>query len=554
MRRFAYIILATALITMTAFVAHSQESARKALSFRLENNPSGRTEQAVAFPKKAQRLSNEAGRIKVIADVPDSVLTAFQLAADSWSAKIKNRVPVYIQVVDEVIDPSLPMLVNAFYKEENMLPTALDSQHRTLPNGSLDSPDAMIFWNGDMDWNCSFSNQSNNSGLNVYSYGLRAIAIALGFGASVTQYDGDEAIVFQETKPTVFDDLVFAGETKLSSLESGSSTLAGFVVKPNVYAFKESSDFKLYSPPSYELGKSLVYLDKRASIMHYEFGQADKNFNIDTATITLLNQLGWNLREPAKAKIACDNIGDDGIGSAYESHSFTLVSDDEIEAYSWKLTLWDKNGQEKIVAQGNDATFTNGALTDIGTYARNASGDVDATVSCSYRVDNEWFGAVPFKLSLETKPQIIAISEPEIIVKDNSPIFYARFTVEYIGAEMITIIMEEDGDVNLRYFYVEEPIIAHVVTRNMNSHYYNWVDIKVANKYGSATETLEFEPVESRGASIDAIVADGSLNKVYNAQGIYIGEYTTEDLQGLSGGIYFIGNTNGSSTKKILIR
>ncbi len=119
---------------------------------------------------------------------------------------------------------------------------------------------------------------------------------------------------------------------------------------------------------------------------------------------------------------------------------------------------------------------------------------------------------------------------------------------------MITVIMEEDGDVNLRYFYVEEPLIAHVVTLNMNSNYYNWVDIKVANKYGSATETLEFKPVENSGAYIDTVLAESALSKVYNAQGIYLGEYMTEDLRTLEGGIYFIANTNGSPIKKILIR
>lgn len=503
------------------------------------------------FPKKTQRLSSQGGLIKIGADddVPDSVLTAFQLAADSWAAKIKNKIPIYIQVINAIIDPELPMLVNAFYKEETMHPSALDAQF-TQQSSDENSPDAMIFWNSELNWNCSFSNHTNNSGLNVYSYGLRAIAISLGFGSSVTQYDGDPAIVFQEPLPTAFDDLIFSGETRLSDLESGSQAIAEFVVKPNVYAFEETPEYKLYTPDTYTLGKSLVYLDNPNSIMHYQFGQDDKNFNIDEATITLLNQIGWNLAEPTTAKISCDKIGEDGVGSVYESYVFSLS--ENAEAYRWKLTLWSKNGQEQTAAQGNSPTFTVAPFTAIDNYARNASGDIEALVSCEYCVGNEWMEAKAFKLSLETKPQIISISEPEIVYLDNSTLFYARFTVEYVGAEMVTLVIEEDGDVNLRYFYVEEPRIAHVTTRNMNNLFYNWLDIKVVNKYGTATETLEFEPGESRGgAFVTTLHSETKLVNVYNTQGHYLGEYEADTLPKLQNGIYITKDCNGKTSKII---
>ena len=305
--------------------------------------------------------------------------------------------------------------------------------------------------------------------------GLRSIAIALGFGSSVIQ-ESINKYNYTNLFPTCFDNLIIDKDhRRLTSLFAGAKEFADFVTSDNLMV----NTYPLYSPKQYDPFRSLVYLKTDNSIMSESIGMGDKMFKIDNCTLEILNSLGWNLpMETSVFKIRCNDIGEDGLGSAYNSHSFYLDAErNSISEINWNFYLKNKGGEYISVSTGNNFDFTINEISNPREYFVNLDGDLEGKVECEYMLSGNIFKAAPFSISLELKPEILSIDDVVVISNDDYS-FNLLFNVRYTGADYINVEVEEEYNTTVRLYTFEEPFIAHVKTGNITSLYYSWVTIE----------------------------------------------------------------------------
>ena len=107
----------------------------------------------------------------------------------------------------------------------------------------------------------------------------------------------------------------------------------------------------------------------------------------------------------------CDDIGSDGIGSAYIPHSFSVENEGEVSAYLWHFYLKNQQGKYVEVSGGDTTpTFEIAAITEPEKYAV-TDGCLDGVVECLYTVSDTQYYTILFPLSLELKPYNIDIDD-----------------------------------------------------------------------------------------------------------------------------------------------
>ena len=261
--------------------------------------------------------------------------------------------------------------------------------------------------------------------------------------------------------------------------------------------------------------------------------------------------------------IKCDNISNNGIGSSYEPHTFSLLKGDKnISNYSWRFLLKDKQGNYTRISNGTGESFTIAEISSPDNYFVNVNGDLEGRIECDYTLDGKRYSAIPFTLSLELEPIIFSIDD--LTVVNSVPYgFYLTFTVRYAGADYVSVEVEEEYSTNLRNYRFDEPYIAHVKTGNITNLYYSWVYVIVSNKYGTAQETMEFAPtcgVKELEATSD-ISSNSHIVKIvlYNIDGIPTFNGTPFEFENktFKPGVYVkkeIFDTGESRTSKVLFK
>ena len=259
--------------------------------------------------------------------------------------------------------------------------------------------------------------------------------------------------------------------------------------------------------------------------------------------------------------IDCDDISVDGIGSSYLSHTFTLSRGDvNITAYHWKFLLKNRNGEFVQVSDCISESFTIGEIISPDDYYHTENGELDGRVECEYILNGISCSAAPFAVLLDLKPSILSIDDLEVI-NHGQYTFSLQFTVRYVGADMLYVELEEEFISAVRYERYYEPYIAHVNTGKMSNHFYSWVTLKVTNKYGTTTETMEYAPVYPPTAITD--VEPDSTSEVirillYNLNGAKVFDSTPSEFSRLQlkQGIYIkneIYENGESKTSKICL-
>ena len=558
------------LILITPSLICAQKPSITQLRFYQYANSYSTSSLTQEFPQKSLRHNSQSGTfILNFEDTPDSIQTAAKAACEFWASKLKNRQPIrlnfsFMSLSD--FGENLAILTTPSYMADTnpFMPSALFSHINNFEVSDNNQPDGLIWINSDLNWNCAFSSTSSSSqSLNLYSHILRSVAICLGFGSSVTEYEPSEGLCFQEIgHPSLFDHLIFSDNTRLSTLEDFSPELYEFTTNNPVYAYLKDQDHILFTPQEYHIGESLIFLDNPQSLMHYDLGYGNVFFDIDNLTIELLNEIGWDLQLNKTVSILCDDIDEDGIGSAYSAHSFKL-SDENISQHNWTFKVFDAAANEIIVYESNNAVFLLPAIGDNPTYARNINGDIIGQLECIFEENGVVKSAI-FKLSLELKPSINSIFNITKHWVDGSPNFGLTFCVDYSGADNLSVFIEQEYSSGITRQRIYEPFIAHVKIRSLAPIVYNWIDITVSNKYGSVTETIELEPTlrQVEQSELDAISTSTNRNvAIYNSQGICIGIYAERESYQLPlpTGLYIFkySSDNFNSieiTKKIAIK
>lgn len=480
------------------------------------------------LPLKADRLSNNEGTIVLTYDesLPDSIQTSLLAAKKLWESKLHTIQPIYILVTFEPLGEDISMIADVTYCGQSDLtdcPRALASQISNVAYGSIDSPDGLIILNSDIDWNCRFSKDATSE-YNLPTMVLRGIAKCLGFGSCIIE-DGPNQFSFLWGVPSYFDKLLYCNSTALSDLRGESSEMANFVTSNNVYLRSGSNDHKIYAPKTFMPYMSLCYFDDNNSIMSYSLGQGNIDLSIDDKTLDVLRAIGWDLPQ-ATLRINCNNISANGIGSSYESHTFSLDKGNEnVSNFSWRFLLKNKQGSYTQISKGNSENFTIDKISSVDNFYININGDLEGRIECDYSLNGKRHSAVPFSLSLELKPIIQSIDNVSITPNGEYE-FYATFDVKYTGADYISVEIEEEYNTTLRNYRFDEPYIAHVKTGNITNLYYSWVTIIVSNKYGTTSESIEYAP------TFDTKNAESLIQEVTYDYQLFLGSREKLDCKG----------------------
>lgn len=516
-------------------------------------------------PKKVHRTNSNRGHINIHYDMPvaDSVMVAIDYAKELWENRLQNSTPIQINISFESLgDDSIAMISFASYNERfdyEGFPNSLASQLSNEFLGDIEVPDGYIVFNEDVDWNCYFTTTETES-YNIPTMALRGIARCLGFGSSIVE-DGEGAVCYETGFPTLFDKLLYVDNKCMTHLSNSSPELKEFVTSNNVVIKSNNTEFDIYSPSEYVQDVSLCYFKEENSLMSHNLGQGNVYLQIDDDTIDVLKALGWNFPNQ-DVNITCDNISENGIGSAYESHTFSLSADNaDSFDYVWNFYVKDMNQEFVGISSGDASTFKISKFQNTDSYYRNINGDIEGVVTCDYIEGGVHKSTNPFSVYLEVKPTIKLINDVKVIpVGDYEA--QVLFNATYLGADYITVEVEEEYDSAVRLERFDEPFIAHVQTGNISTLFYTWITVIANNKYGTMYETIEIEPqfVKRKNRLRDSYTYDNNGNfVVYNINGdiLYSGAKDDIESMNLPKGLYITVLYMGDDKytyKKILIR
>ncbi|MCM1065996.1 MAG: hypothetical protein NC418_00290 [Muribaculaceae bacterium] len=255
--------------------------------------------------------------------------------------------------------------------------------------------------------------------------------------------------------------------------------------------------------------------------------------------------------ETSPLEIVCAD-SNDGKVSAYTEHQFALS--ESVDNAEWIFKVLITDDEEKVVSESTGTAFTIPAIGDNDEYPRSTDGIICAVVECTYVRDGEENTAT-YKLSLELKPVIHGIYNLEKKYSDDGDYFTASFDVEFSGSDCLWIYVEEEYSSTRVAKFFTEPSPVHVSTSKINALYYSWIDIKVNNSYGSASETIESAPTYLGGSSSLSLnnIDENSLIDVYSISGNLIGKFAPEEFRSanLRQGIYILNVYAGSKLQSV---
>lgn len=499
-------------------------------------------------------------------NVPDSIRRAINHAKKMWERKLSDAKPVYVVAEMAPLSNEIALETAVSYCGGELIQGctgALASQISGNIMGAVDSPDAIITLNSDLSWNCSTEN-TEQTGFNVVTMALRGFARCFGFGSCLRPVEGHTNELEYETGfPSRFDmyilnkngGLVYYlnSTAKYAYLTDGRATVRG-----------KNAKYPLYSPSPFHHGKSLVYLNLPTSLMHYDIGNSDKYISIDNATLDILNQLGWSFAISAQGNdIECTDITKNGVVSAYTQPSFSVNGSNElnISDYNWNLSIRDKDGKYSTYLVGSEGVFTLPEIAYVDTYMIDSEGMLDAILECDYVAGGQTYSAQSRIFNIDMKPIITSV-HGIVLTPGEEYTYTISFTVEYRGANKISVALREETNDNIRRYDFNQPLSVNVVTGRVDQWGKCWVEIEAKNSYGTAKRRLDF-PVYSDPANATAGVNAESEDSdshitIYTLQGrvAYEGAKSDFNVGIFSPGIYIYTEqcAGDMRTSKIVVR
>lgn len=496
-------------------------------------------------------------------NVPDTIQVCVRLACNYWEELIPNKVPInlHVEVTEDFVDEVLVCDVDFVYAQnQHLIPSALYIQQN--PNTQVDNlTHAYIWLNKNKIWNCNLSRDKVIESHNVYTYIIRAIPLCLGFGTSVTSFDGEHIQFNTPGYTSLFDDMIFNSHGEYLK-DCSETELANYVCPPaetDIYVGNNDQNHLLYAPAHYRLGESLVYLDNPNSLMHYEFGKGDQRFRVDDLTVDLLNQIGWNITDKSSSiEIASspwnNMISVKKIPSIYSSYMMCAKNKnkEQITRYNWELYLFDKSGSPIKVAESTNSTFEVGPISNPEHYRTYSNGEIIGEIRLTAQLDEEVVEAVPYAIFFSQKPffkniKIDRIEHPESRSYDES------YTIEYYGADNFTAMFEEQTACTHIIHDVYEPHIAHLTVTGFSMDDILERTFIATNEYGTTISTSSFnyqypdpyKPVKpdlTETIPVEDLVEVTQIIRIYDFRGNLVKECSpnisySDDLPS---GIYYV--------------
>lgn len=252
-------------------------------------------------------------------------------------------------------------------------------------------------------------------------------------------------------------------------------------------------------------------------------------------------------------EIVCVNPESSGF-SAYSEYQFSFVSKDKhIESPTWSLTLPKVSGGVEIVELLDSAGVCKTPILSALDNYISSDGVLSATLDMVYTESGNQYKAEPYYIDFELKPKIFyAVIDS---VKSNAPYdsYNAFYTVNYRGADKITVSVEEEYNPKLKTKYIYEQGIVNDVAEYITSIVCAWIDFTAENEYGKTIYTIELLPngivsgVENVTDNLDEYL------EVYLQNGVKVGEFKSiNDIKsaGITG-IVIVRRIIGAKTAQV---
>ncbi len=461
-----------------------------------------------SLKSKEQRSSSLAATIVPITSInDDNILKCIEYCINIWGTHIISQAPIHIEFeLSDQIEADIKTDVKYKNKGTDYYPTSLYFflyPNENYFNSDITRIDGKITINSLIDWDYSIGSNISENKKNLTSSLLKSVARVFGCGSSVSTNNNSQYFFSHKRGYNCYDKLIQSSDNiQLSEipLNGGrpNQDLTNYIDYPN-RLFKlntKNKSINLASPPYSQSRMPFSELNEPNSLLSIPELTSNHIFQIDDYTQCILEEIGWDISSPIPLFIKGADITDNGLASAYKSHSFYV----EGEINNLKNTYWvlsmplSKGGYSELILDDTDFKCTVPAIEDEKLYKININGDIEGNLTFIGDRDGMIVKSFPFKIYFELKP---LIENVEIInVIDNSPYdsYDVHYRVKYRGADMLRVSVDEEYGSHQNTSYITEPVIATGITNHITSPFYAWIDFVVTNKYGRSSFTLEFEP------------------------------------------------------------
>ena len=459
------------------------------------------TDSHVGILPKDMRLNKFGSDIKINhSELPDSILKCVLFAKDIWESSIYCSVPIIIDLEYKPIGPEIEIDVTYLYTEKGLIPNTL---YKSQVKGADNLTDGIIRINSNVEWNCSVATDLNSGCPNLTFALLRSFAKIFGFSSAIRK-DNDGMLYWSgKRQHTIFDKCIKSSDN-MSICDYGlnrgkpSRQLTDFLSSENrqFYFGEKNSLYELEKTP-FSDGSVLSYFKDDNSMMSFNRSKGSCFLRVDSLIRSVLKEFGWGAIKRPAIEIVCDEAGDNGIMSAYSSHSFRIKSDANasVTAPRWQLSLPLADGnEEKILLNDTGFSCTIPAIENEGRYLVNVNGDIYACLNFSCQINGTEVHADQYRISLELKPSIEYINIVDVKQYPDQQTYDIKFEVKYHGSDHIDISVEEEYGSWLKNKSIYEPFWAQCVCEQIPAPFSAWIDFSVANEYGTAGYTVELDP------------------------------------------------------------
>jgi len=476
---------------------------REIISFSEKFQPPTEDITVTGLMSKEQRFSNtNCGIINLTFDeaLPDTMRISLQAAASIWENYLDNEANINIRVdyVDELSDADIVTSV-VYYRDgtdyTNYPQSLYHYIHNTKPSEGEFFFDSVVQINKRTKWDCNLGEHITPNANNVAYAMMRAIATTLGFGSSVRKNKNGISLSGSDVY-SVFDKCIFSSENQ--RMENISIQQLPAFVQPSqgvsIYALKQDERYSLYAPPVFDPNKSLKYLNDPSSLMYHNLQTGDKKLQIDAVTLDLLKNLGWSVKDGKEIEIIARDIPSTGLASAYASHSFSLKKNlnGTLSNVKWEYRLQKNQEEYTIVSEGVGNSFSISALENENNYHHNIDRCIAGRILCTAEINGKKVGAI-YNITLNLKPQIDTIYITRVKYDETGDFYDINLAIKYKGSNSVSAYLEEEYNPQIMVQHIYEPFIAYARYEKVFAADYAWVYVKVENKYGEVTDTLEIQ-------------------------------------------------------------
>jgi len=316
-------------------------------------------------------------------------------------------------------------------------------------------------------------------------------------------------------------------------------------------AGKHDKQMGVDAPNAFERYRSLVCLDQPGASMHYAISQGDKNMQMDQSTTTIPNAIERNIDEQNIIEIVGEGIGDNGLASAYEPHSFSVKCNSpgslSNALWTYKLPLNDGT-YETVVQKNNVLSIEIPAVVNPDDYEIDSNGCIPGEISFTGILGGKEVSA-RYKVFLTLKPKIKNVTITDKISNAPFATYDIHYTVEYVGCDELLVTVEEEHGYSLTS-WIKEPFMAHIQSK-LKRDCYSMIEILASNEYGTDEYYIKLEPFDenndnTQNSSIDCIFNDiNATADVYDMFGRVLKRHIpVGELEHLGKGVYVLQITD----------